>query len=426
MKVLLISANTEQINVPVMPYGMACVAEAVKQAGYEVKTINLMTKTDETSVLEQTLRSFSPDVIGISVRNIDDQTMHPPRFLVDQVKPIMASCRHLSEAPIILGGAGYSIFPQSLLDYLNADMGIQGEGEASFVELLYRLQQKLPVNTISGLYQRNNAHPPPRIAQIDLDKFHFPEPEKDLHAHPDFDAKDIWLPFQTRRGCPMDCSYCSTASIEGRRIRRFPPDSAVNALGRYAEAGLTQFFFSDNIFNLPASHAMALCDKIIEKGLNIKWQAIIYPNEINERLIEKMAHAGCVHVALGFESGVLNILKRLNKKFTPETIIRISNLFKKYGISRMGFLLLGGPGETKQTVLQSLEFADSLKLEMMKVTTGIRIYPNTKLAQIAVQDKIITPNEALLFPKFYLSSGLADWLRPTVLQWIKNRPTWYM
>jgi len=426
MKVLLISANTEQINVPVMPYGMACVAEAVKQAEYDVKTVNLMTKADEIFILEQTLQSFQPDMIGLSIRNIDDQTMDPPRFLVDLVKPIVNACRRLCKAPIVLGGAGFSIFPRSVLNYLNADMGIQGEGEASFVELLNCVKRNKPLDKISGLYQKNNSQSPKQTVQKKLDTFHFPKPDKNLHAHTNFDSKDIWLPFQTRRGCPMDCSYCSTASIEGRLIRRFSPVLAIEALGRYAQAGVKQFFFSDNIFNLPASHAMALCDQIIEKDLNIKWQAIIYPHKMDDMLADKMARAGCVHVALGFESGAPDILKHLNKRFTLETVRNTSNVFKKYGISRMGFLLLGGPGETKETVIQSLEFADSLELEMVKVTIGIRIYPNTKLAKISIQENIIAPDDDLLFPKFYLASDLADWLKPTVLEWIKDRPTWFI
>jgi len=424
MNVLLISANTEQINVPVMPYGMACVAEATRRAGYNVKTVNLMTREDETDLLENALTSFQPDVIGISVRNIDDQTMAPPRFLLEQVKPIVSTCRQLSEAVIVLGGAGYSIFPQSVLHYLDADMGIQGEGEASFVELLHRIRKKKSFHHISGLYLKNNEPSPKQNLQKNLDKFSFPSPDRDLDLHPDFDPNDIWLPFQTRRGCPMDCSYCSTASIEGRRIRRFSPARAVEALRRFVDAGFTQFFFSDNIFNLPASHAIALCDLIIEQKLSIKWQAIIYPGRLDTRLADKMARAGCVGVSLGFESGVPEILNQLNKKFSLKDVKDTSNAFKTYGINRMGFLLLGGPGETKDTVLQSIEFADSLELEFMKITTGIRIYPDTGLARIAVQKKLIAPDEDLLFPKFYLADNLKDWLKPAVLQLLKDRPTW--
>lgn len=409
-----------------MPYGMACVAAAVKEAGFDVKSVNLMTRSDEASVLEQTLESFPPDVIGISVRNIDDQCMENTRFLVDHVNPIITICRRMSKAPIVLGGAGYSIFPRSVLDYLNADMGIQGEGEASFVELLRRIKKKRPYHDISGLYLRNGSLSPIRTSQKNLDMFPFPAPEKDLHSHPDFDETQIWLPFQTRRGCPMQCSYCSTAAIEGRLIRKYSPERAVEALRKYTEAGFTQFFFSDNIFNLPASHAESLCDHIIQAGLNIKWRAIIYPNKIEERIIEKMARAGCAHVSLGFESGSIDILKNLNKKFTPQTVVNISKLFAKHGMSRMGFLLLGGPGETKETVSQSLEFADSLNLEMMKITAGIRIYPNTKLARIAVREKIIPKDDTLLLPRFYLSPELKDWLRPFIEGWLADRPMWHM
>lgn len=426
MNVLLVSANTEQITIPVMPYGMACVAEAVKQAGYDVTSVNLMTKQDETSIFKHALQTSPPDVIGISIRNIDDQSMDPPRFLVDLVRPVIDSCRRFSKAPIVLGGAGYSIFPESILKYLNADFGIQGEGEASFVELLNRLRAKKPLDTIPGLLQRTTNQSNKQIYQKELDEFPLPVPDKNLHAHPDFDAKEIWMPFQTRRGCPMDCAYCSTATIEGRLIRKYSPELAVEALSRYVEAGLTQFFFSDNIFNLPASHAMALCDHIIKKGLNIKWQAIIYPNRIDERLVEKMAQAGCVFVSLGFESGADSILKNLNKKFTPDIIASNAKIFKKYKISQMGFLLLGAPGETKETVTQSLEFADSLDLEMMKITTGIRIYPHTKLSAMAVEEQIIPADDDLLFPKFYLAPGLEDWLKPTVTRWISDRPKWYM
>ncbi|MBU0985949.1 MAG: cobalamin-dependent protein, partial [Proteobacteria bacterium] len=142
MKVLLISANTEQINMPVLPLGMACVAAAAQNAGHEVKTVNLMMAQDAHMLLEKAVAGFKPEVIGISVRNIDDQIMEHPKFLLAPVKAVVAECRRLSDAPIVLGGAGYSIFPREVLDYLKADMGIQGEGEQAFVMLLERLKRK--------------------------------------------------------------------------------------------------------------------------------------------------------------------------------------------------------------------------------------------------------------------------------------------
>jgi radical SAM superfamily enzyme YgiQ (UPF0313 family) len=138
-----------------------------------------------------------------------------------------------------------------------------------------------------------------------------------------------------------------------------------------------------------------------------------------------MAAAGCKEVSLGFESGSGKILRLMNKKFQPEEVCRISQILKKYGIRSMGFLLLGGPGETKKTVEESYSFADSLDLESMKITTGTRIYPHTLLARIAVREGVIEPDEDLLFPKFYIRQEIKDWLEETVSSLTKDRPHWH-
>ena len=151
MKILLISANTERINMPVLPLGMAYIGAAVQKAGHDVKILNLMMVQDIRRLLSESISGFLPDVIGISVRNIDDQVMETPNFLLDKVKTAVNECRSLSNAPIVLGGAGYSIFPERALEYLKADMGIQGEGEKAFVMLLERLELKHDISKIPGL-----------------------------------------------------------------------------------------------------------------------------------------------------------------------------------------------------------------------------------------------------------------------------------
>lgn len=423
MKILLISANTEQINMPVLPLGMACITAAAQKAGHDVKTINLMMCQDTRTPIEQTINAFSPEVIGISVRNIDDQFMDAPIFLLDSVKGVVSDCRSLSTAPIVLGGAGYSIFPKAALAYLGADMGIQGEGEPGFVMLLERLSRKANLSGIPGLYlSSGNWQRPEQVRN--LDEFSIPLPNVHLASHSGIKDDEMWIPFQTRRGCPMNCSYCSTATIEGKILRKYSPQTAVEGIRRYTECGFHQFFFVDNTFNLPPFYAKELCDAIINAGLNINWRCILYPWKSDDTLIEKMAKAGCKEVSFGFESGSENILQRMNKKFTTDDVRRISEILKKHGIGRMGFLLLGGPGETKDTVEQSLHFADSLNLEAMKITTGIRIYPYTTLAWIAVQERVIAPEEELLFPKFYMVPSLQDWLSETVKIWMKDRPHW--
>ncbi len=425
MRVLLISANTESLNMPVLPLGMACVAAAVQNAGHLVQTVNLMMQKDVRTPIAQAIASVSPDVIGISVRNIDDQFMETPFFMLDSVKEVISDCRSLSDAPIVLGGAGYSIFPETALAYLQADMGIQGEGEAAFIHLLERLGQKMDLSGIPGLYLPASAPPEKTAFTRNLDDFPIPLPNIHLTPHDGIEEDQVWIPFQTRRGCPMDCSYCSTATIEGRILRKYSPQKAVEGLRRYVEAGFHQFFFVDNTFNLPPSYAETLCDAIIEAKLDIRWRCILYPWKADDVLIGKMANAGCIEVSFGFESGSDKILKRLNKRFTTEDVRHIAAILKNHGIRRLGFLLLGGPGETLETVTQSLHFADSLQLEAMKVSTGIRIYPYTALARIAVEERVIASESELIFPRFYIAETVKDRLIETVGNWMKDRPNWF-
>ena len=421
MKVLFISANTEKINMAVLPFGLACVANATQKAGHEVAMVDLMAGTDTRLLLKEAIDGFRPQVIGISVRNIDDQKMDNPRLLLSPVKEIVMVCKELSESPIVLGGAGYSIYPEAVLHFLDLDMGIQGEGEGVFRKLLHRIEQGMDLFGVSGLYLRGQGLQGKRVFEKDLDKFPLPDPNLWSSAS----LKDeVWMPVQTRRGCPLNCSYCSSGTIEGWPIRRRSPEVIVQWMARCRKAGIRQFHFVDNTFNLPVSYAREICRKLIDHNLDIKWWSIIYPKEVDEELVGLMARSGCEHVSLGFESGNEQILKNLNKRFSLHEVRQISRRFSNYGIKQMGFLLLGSPGETKKSVEESLVFADSIKLDGLKITPGVRIYPHTLLAKTAVEKRLISPEEDLLLPRFYLARGLEGWLQETLKTWMAIRPHW--
>lgn len=426
MRVLLISANTEQINMPVLPLGLACVAAAVQGAGHEMQMLNLMMQADTRQALKEAIVGFNPEIIGISVRNIDDQKMENPKFLLADVKDVVRSCREFSGATIVLGGAGYSIFPQASLDFLEADIGIQGEGEEAFLKLLEKLGENKDLSEIPGLFLAGQDSQGKREYIQRLTEIPLPLPDIHLSTPSVLKDQEIWIPFQTRRGCPLDCIYCSTATIEGRVIRKHDPKKVVAIISKYAEAGFDHFFFVDNTFNLPNSYARTLCEKLISVKQNITWRCLLYPWKVNDNLVKKMAAAGCKEVSLGFESGSEKILAKMNKKYNPDDVRQISNLLRDYGIRSLGFLLLGGPGETKETVNASLEFADSLNLDAMKITIGIRIYPYTPLAQTAIKEGLIKPDDNLLFPRYYIGKDLEGWLRETVHAWRENRPHWIM
>ena len=152
MRVLLVSANTERTAMLPLPLGPAFVATACRRAGHEAVLLNLMFERDPMAALQKCIEEFRPGVIGISVRNVDDQNMASPKFLLPAIREVVATCRRLSGAPIVLGGPGYSMFPESALRFLQADMGIRGEGETVFPELLERLESRTDPYGLPGVY----------------------------------------------------------------------------------------------------------------------------------------------------------------------------------------------------------------------------------------------------------------------------------
>jgi len=422
MKVLFLSFSTPEIIMPTLPLGVVSVATAVQQAGHEVKLLEITAGADFYSPVADAIASFQPDAIGIAVRNIDDQAMHATRFLLDPLKTIADLCHRLSKAPVILGGAGYSMYPERLLDWLDADIGIKGDGEAALPAVLDHLRMGVDVAMIKGIYVRDRSPFKKICAVPDLNKLIQPDPG--LWPCPMQGRGEVWLPFQTRRGCPLACSYCSTASIEGTSLRKRDPKTVAGHIRRHVEAGFRRFYCTDNTFNLPANYARELCLALIDGVPSISWTCIVYPYKIEEGLVADMARACCVEVALGFESGSPAILKSMRKRFSLVDVRQAAELFNKYGIRLNGYLLLGGPGETRETVLESLAFADTLPLDFLKISTGIRIYPETELARIAVTQSVIVPDDDLLLPRFYLAQGLDGWIQETLEKWTASRPRW--
>ena len=394
-------------------------AAATRNAGNEVALLNLMFEGDPMLGIRNSIEDFRPNVIGISVRNIDDQNMPHPQFLLAPVREIIASCRSLSDAPIILGGAGYSIFPESALRYLGADMGIQGEGEVVFPVVVDRIGKGAQVSDIPGICLPGQPAEG-RSFEKNLDDLPLPEPS--LWIPSGADNRKLWVPVQSRRGCPLDCTFCSTSAIEGKSVRRRSPDRIVKWLAELRETGCRNFNFVDNTFNLPPTYAKDLCRQVIQAELDLNLWCIIYPKWIDTELVELMRQAGCRQISFGFESGSDRMLRSLNKQFNRQEVSAVSKMFAEAGIERMGFLLLGGPGETKDSVEESLSFADSLNLEALKITVGLRIYPQTPLARTALSEGVIRADEDLLLPRFYLTPELRDWLPERVATYKTSRP----
>ena len=411
MRVLLISANTERINMVTIPLGLGQVAAALRQAGHPVTFLDLLGAGDIPAAVRAAVETCRPEAIGISIRNIDDQNAQNPRFLLEQAREVVTACRARSAAPVVLGGAGYSIFPRAALDYLGADYGIRGDGETAFPALLEHLRAGLDPLDILGVHVAGRGGGGGRAQAADLDRLPLWDPALDSYAR---QGGEIWVPVQTRRGCPNDCSYCSTARIQGRGLRCRPALQVLDTIAALAARGFRRLWFVDNNFNVPETEAVELCAGLLALGAGLAWRCIIYPRNVGEDLVRAMAAAGCVEASVGFESGCGTVLRGMNKHFTPDEVRRTLDLLARHRIRRIGFLLLGGPDETRETVEQSIAFARSLDLDGLKVTVGIRIYPDTPLARRAVEDGLAAPDDDLLRPTFYLAPGLEPWIHEAV------------
>jgi len=412
MRVLLISANTERIQMPTIPLGLMLVAEASKRSGHEVEFLDLMFSKDPKTVLHERINGFHPEVLGISVRNIDDQSLENPKYLLESVRPLIEWCRDVSPATIILGGAGYSIFSDEVLEYLGADMGVRGEGETTFPLLLECISKGEDPSTLPGVHMRGHKGHLEQEFCADLDVLSLPG--EDAWANIDPKNADTWIPVESRRGCPNACSYCSTSRIQGRVVRARSPLLVARHMERLALKGFKQFYVVDNSFNIPESQGLELCRALSNLQLDIQWKAILYPHGVTENLVTSMKRAGCCEVALGFESGSERVLREMNKHFLPEEVRQANRMLADNGIRRIGFLLLGGPAETRESVEESLDFADSLDLDGLRTTVGIRIYPGTKLAQRAFLEGMIQSEAELLAPRFYLEPDVDPWIRSAV------------
>lgn len=432
MKVLLISENRCRDNLVPWPIGAACIAAAAEAAGHNVKGLDLMFSRDASADVAAAVRSFQPDVVGISLRNIDNQDMHANEFFLPGVKQVVDAVTSETVAPVVLGGAGFTIFPLECLSYLGQEMGIVGEGEEAFVQLLDVLEAAGDPSGVGGLAILRDGTRRINPVERPVDFRRAPPPDRRAFSVSSYD----WVPgkgppfvanIQSRRGCPLRCIYCSSPLVEGRVVRcREAMQVADELEALEKEHGLSTVIFADSHFNFPGEYARELCSLIIEKQLSIRWSCGINPLYYDEALFPMMREAGCFAVSLGNESGSDEMLAALRKDFTSSDVRKNVIAAKEQGFQVSCFLLLGGPGETCESVEESIALMDELEPEAVRVTVGIRIFPGCELERIAAEEGVVSPGQNLLQPAFYLEKAVAPWLYEMMSEACASRPGWFL
>jgi len=422
-RILLVSANSYAVPYPVFPLGLAQLDAALRGAGHQVEWLDCLA---DTAPLENRVRDFQPDLVGISLRNIDDvafrklATFHGAlATLCERVRQCRPVCR------IVVGGSGFSIFPQELLRRSGADFGIQGEGESGLLALIDALERGADPRPIPGLVfheddcVRCNPQQPARLDNAALP------------ARPDrlvdyYLQHSLMLNLQTQRGCAFECCYCTYPLIEGRRHRRRTPAAVAEEFARLADRGVPYVFVVDSVFNSSPAHVLETCEAILKRGVHLPWGCFLRPQGLDSRQMELLAAAGLSHIEFGSDSFSDRVLTAYRKRLTFADIRASAELAAAHKIEQCHFLILGGPGETRDTLEETLSNSRQLPDVVVLPVVGMRVYPGTTVFDEARRQGILPAgNAALLEPFHYVAPDLdAAFIEARLRAFVQEQPNW--
>ncbi|MBI4690180.1 MAG: radical SAM protein [Nitrospirae bacterium] len=326
---------------------------------------------------------FKPDIVGITVL-----TFH----LLDVYRCAAAIKKNLPDTIIVLGGPHAHLFPEETLGNPDIDYVITGEGEFSFPLFIDNLENGTVPSDVPGIFYRGpgdsivRGNPPTLIKNLDtippidfsavrIDKY-MPAMEKEQAAI-----------LMSSRGCPYKCIYCDRPHL-GNIYRTHSPMRVVDDMKRAVNRGIRSFQFFDDTFTIIKSRVLEICDLIAEEGLNITFSIRARVNTVNEELLIALKKAGCRRISFGVEAGSNRMLKSLRKNITVEEVIQAFRLCKKIGIETLADFIIGGPDQTRQDVLETIDFALRLNPSYAQFTI-MTPFPGTDLYQLGMDKGLI-------------------------------------
>ena len=402
---------------PITPLGLAYVAAAARDSGHNVKIVDLNFSENYQNDIASAVSNNSPDVVGISIRNIDNVTMLHSVYFIPKVKKIIIYCQNVSAAPIVLGGPGFSIMPKEIIEETGADYGVIGEGERAFCNLLECIRQKRKPHGIPGIIFRDENKlvktTPKNMPSAKLNRLLIPA--RDLFDNARYLHDGGMGNIQTRRGCDQQCIYCTYPIIEGKKLRFRDPEKVVNEIDMLKEMGIDYLHFSDSTFNNPNSHALAICNEMAQKKISIQYTPYMTPFASSRELFSLLKQTGCDGITFGTDTVSEKMLVSLRKGFTLGDIDQATCLCREFEIPFSLNLLFGGPGETRETVMESLRNIEKINPVAAGAMIGIRCYPRTQLWDVACKEGLISKNTNILEPFYYVSPSIEkEWLVETI------------
>jgi radical SAM superfamily enzyme YgiQ (UPF0313 family) len=418
MQVALI--NTNRMQPPVAPIALDYIAEALHAAGHGVQLLDLCWEENPHSAIHHFFKNSAFGLVGMTLRNTDDCALTSGQSFLSGFVELVQTVRENSDAPIVLGGVGFSVMPEQILAQANADFGIWGEGEFVLPELAACLENGEPHRDLPSLLWCENGswrrNPPSWRSPADL-----PAMSRTWVDNRRYFLYGGQAGFETRRGCSGRCIYCADPVAKGNCVRLRPVAAVVDEIEQLISQGIDVLHTCDGEFNIPEKHALEICGEIARRGLggSLRWYAYCAPAPFSRALARAMRAAGCVGIDFGADSGCAAMLQRLGRPFSPADVLNAAKRAKEQGMAVMLDLLLGAPGESRESIEQTVALVRQAGPDRAGVSLGVRVYPGTELAaQVASKEYAggLTGGNDPFEPLFFLEPQIA----PFVFDWLNT------
>jgi anaerobic magnesium-protoporphyrin IX monomethyl ester cyclase len=341
------------------PYGLFALGAEALRAGHQVKVYNL--SAFPWRRVEEVLRSLDADVYGLSCWTANRRGV---ALVAREIKRLYPG------AHVVVGGPHATPLAREMLaNHADIDTIAIGESEATFLELLSRLQRGESTAGLPGTAFRHQGRVvvgPERGAIEDLDSL--------ASVHDWFDTHIV----MTSRGCAWRCTFCGAEASWGRGYRGQSTPYVLDALEKaVARAPVKMLQIKDDTFTTNRKRVLALCRGIRERNIRFLWSCDTRVDVLGDELLREMRLAGCERLSLGVESGSQRILDAIDKKITPDEIIASTELAKKYGIKVRYYMMVGNRGETRETFDETLRFLERAKPHQ-SIFACLSVYPGTR------------------------------------------------
>jgi radical SAM superfamily enzyme YgiQ (UPF0313 family) len=379
-------------------------AAALRRGGHEVQLADLMFSKAPQEDIRRAIETFSPTIIALSIRNLE-VIVARERLFGSYLSECCRTIRRHSNAPLVLGGPGFSLFPRELMASLKADYGIVYEGELAFPLLLEALAQQTPLTDVPGLlwWDGEELRVTPEQCPKNLD--HVPFQAIDLIDAAKYRRWRGHLGVVTKKGCAQRCTFCPEQAGPGHRVRLRSPLVVADEMDHLQrQTGLRYFDFADPLFNTHPAHAMEVLEELCRRQMGARFEVEVNPVGQNGTFADLLQGAGCIMANLTADSGSDEMLERLQKGYSRADILRVAGLYSDRRLPYMVGFLLGGPGERLETIEETIDLIERLpRVSTVYISVGLRIHPGAPLHQTALDEGQVDPGADLLTPRYYLS-----------------------